>query len=171
MSFFAVNNVIDRSRWWRLSRKELTAKWNTGRRQPVTIPASAAWSSWRRISNAPSTNPGLCLSSLFFLPLVGPLLAREGEAERERRPTLAPSDAVQMFGVGFRGVGACYVFGSQGIWLLTEECCCSSGHASAPPPLSELCSFFSPCRPYFELKAKYYLQLEVRMQQVLELLL
>ena len=29
------------------------------------------------------------------------------------------------------------------------------------PAGTQTCLFFSPCRPYFELKAKYYLQLEV----------
>ena len=52
-------------------------------------------------------------------------------------------------------VGVCSLRKSQGMRLLTEECFYSN-------KLSSDSSFsFSPCRPYFELKAKYYLQLEV----------
>ena len=65
-------------------------------------------------------------------------------------------------------VGVYSLCESQGMWVLTEECFSSSGFlqrqlAELLLPLSELFFFFSPCRPYFEMKAKYYLQLEVCM--------
>lgn len=68
--------------------------------------------------------------------------------------------------VGLRSAGVGSRGKSPGMRVLTEECYSSSSFLQRQltlcllPHALPLLSF-SPCRPYFELKAKYYLQLEV----------
>lgn len=139
------------SRWWRRSSRGRAAKPNTRRQQPTTTPASATWGSWRRNSNAPSTNPGL--------PLLSSLTLRKCACVWEGRPTYVIwcKPDVSWHGCVVLGCIPC---------VRVKECSCSrtavipfSGFPSMW--LHEFILLSSPSRPYFELKAKYYLQLEV----------
>lgn len=152
------------SRWWRRSSRGRAAKLSTRRRQPITTPASVTWGSWRRNSNAPSTNPGLPLLSRPSPRST--LTLRKCGCVWEGRPTYVIwcNPDVSWHGCVVLGCIPC---------VRAKECSCSrttvipvSGFSSIRLRFS---STFSPCRPYFELKAKYYLQLEVCTVEQLKL--
>lgn len=98
----------------------------------------------------------------FLFPLLGPRCVRKGGYVY----VIWCSPDVSCVG--------CAVLGCA-LFVRAKECDCTQRSVILPAvfssdswqsvslPLAQFFLFFSPCRPYFELKAKYYLQLEVCM--------